>query len=266
MQGWILIVIGVIVVFLGITLILYLIQEKIIVHAVKLDKNHQFDFPGKFEEINLEANDGQLLNAVLFKVKEARGLVFYLHNHSGNLEHSSNLVFYLNNLQQDVLVIDYRGFGKTLGKFNEKDTYEDIKVWYDYVKTHYSEEKISIYGRGIGATFAAYLAKVNQPKTLILESPLYDLSYTARKYYPLLPKLEFISNYSFNTATHIKDVECPVLIMHGKKNKLVHYTNSQKLYELNKENINLEIIPEGDHHNMMNQKTYQEQVSSVLRA
>ena len=120
MSGWFLVIIGIIVVFSGITLVLYLIQERIIVHAVKLEENHKFDFPGNFEEMNLEADDGQLLNAVLFKVNEARGLVFYLHNHSGNLEHSGNLAFYLNSLQQDVLVIDYRGFGKTLGKLMKK--------------------------------------------------------------------------------------------------------------------------------------------------
>jgi len=157
MSGWILIILGLLVVLLGIVLILYLVQEKIIVHAVKLSKNHNFDFPGNFEEINLEAGDGHLLNAVLFKVNEARGLVFYLHNHSGNLEHSGNLAFYLNSFQQDVLVIDYRGFGKTLGKFNEKDTYKDIRIWYEHLKNDYSEKEITLYGRGIGATFATFL-------------------------------------------------------------------------------------------------------------
>lgn len=266
MSGWFLVIIGIIIVFSGITLILYLVQEKIIVHAVKLSKHHKFDFPGNFEEMNLEADDGHLLNAVLFKVKEARGLVFYLHNHSGNLEHSGNLAFYLNSLQQDVLVIDYRGFGKTLGRFNEEDTYKDIRIWYEHLKNNYSEEVITLYGRGIGATFAAYLAKQYHPKRLILESPLYDLSYTAKKYYPLLPKLKYISNYSFDTAMHFSDVTCPVIIIHGKKNKLVHYSNSQKLYELNKKNTQVEIMPDGDHHNMMKQQKYQELMSKAFRA
>jgi len=266
MSGWILIILGLLVVLLGISLILYVVQDKIVVHSIKLSKNYKFDFPGNFEEMNLEADDGHLLNAVLFKVNEARGLVFYLHNHSGNLEHSGNLAFYLNSLQQDVLVIDYRGFGKTSGKFNELDTYKDIRIWYEHFKDKYSEKEITIYGRGIGATFAAYLAKLNHPKCLILESPLYDLSYTAKKYYPLLPKLKYISNYSFDTAMHFSDVNCPVLILHGKKNKLVHYTNSQKLYELNKENTQLEIMPEGDHYNMMKQQKYLELMSKAFRA
>lgn len=266
MQGWVLIIIGLLVVLLGISLILYIVQEKIIIHAEKLSDDHEFSFPGSFEEINVIAHDGNKLNGVLFRVKESRGLVFYLHNHSGNLEHCSNLAFYLNNLHQDVLVIDYRGFGKTRGKFSEQNTYEDIKVWYDQMKGMYADQEITVYGRGIGTAFATYLAKIYHPKRLILESPLYDLLYTAKKYYPLLPNLKYISKYSFNTAMHIKEVECPILILHGKKNKLIHYTNSSKLYELNKKNITIALLADGDHYNMMSQQKYREQLTRVFQA
>lgn len=266
MPGWILIILGLFVLLLGIGIILYVVQERIIIHGEILSPNHEFSFHGSFEEINVKADDAHILNGVLFQAKESRGLVFYLHNHSGNVEHCSTLAFYLNNLHQDVLVIDYRGFGKTSGKFNEADTYNDIRIWYDKMKERYSEGVISIYGRGMGASFATYLANIYQPKRLILESPLYDILYMAKKYYPLMPSLKYILKYSFNTAMYIKDVECPILILHGKKNKLIHYTNSLKLYELNRENITLDILPEADHHNMMNQQKYREQLSRVLQA
>lgn len=65
---------------------------------------------------------------------------------------------------------------------------------------------------------------------------------------------------------HIKDVDCNILILHGKKNKLVHYTSSLKLYELNPEHITLDILPNGDHHNMVSQQQYREQLSRIFQA
>ena len=60
-----------------ISLTLYFLQDKIIFHPEKLPKNYQFNFTIDFEEINLESNDGNILNGLLFMAHNTKGLVIF---------------------------------------------------------------------------------------------------------------------------------------------------------------------------------------------
>ncbi len=265
MSFFVIIIISVLSVLIIISVILYLAQDKIIFHAVKLPANYRFSFKSDFEEINLKTHDNQTLNGLLFKVSDPKGVVLFFHNHSGNIEHWSRSATYINHLNYDALLIDYRGYGKSTGSFNEKLMMEDSKLWYDFTKDLYDENLITVYGRGIGGTFATYAASLNKPKRLILESPLYDMMFTSKYVYPYIPFKSLISKYRFDTASSIKNVKCKIYIFHGKLNKLVDYRNSVKLEELSKENIDLMIIPDGNHYNLVNHQMYLNKIAELLQ-
>ncbi len=251
---------------LVVSMTLYFLQEKFILHAEKLPVSHEFQFAGDFEEINLKMLDGINQNGVLFKTKNSRGLIILMHGHSGNAEYWGSMAFEFNKLQHDLLVLDYRGFGKSEGQFNENDTFSDVKVWYQHMTSIYPEKSISLYGKGIGSTFASYLAQEFNPDKLILESPLYDLKFTALKYYPLFPFIKYIPTYKFDTASQIKKVKLPVYIIHGKLNKLVHYENSTKLLGINSAYVDLCLIEDGDHHNLTKHREYIIYLNQILSA
>ena len=258
------IIVIILVVFLvfTISLTLYFLQDKIIFHPEKLPKNYQFNFTIDFEEINLESNDGNILNGLLFMAHNTKGLVIFYHNHSGNIEHWSRSALFMNKLGHDVLLMDYRGFGKSTGSFNEGSFLEDAKLWYNYGRDRYDEDKISIYGRGLGATFATYVASLNNPKRLCLESPFCSLNYMAKMHYPLLP-VKLISKYKFETYKYIGDVKCKVYLFHGKLNKLISYKNSVKLHEASKENTELLLLPNGNHYNLINNPLYLNKIKEI---
>ena len=245
--------------------VLYFVQDKIIFHAEKLPANYTFSFRNDFEEINLKTQDGETLNGLLFKIKEPKGVILFFHNHSGNVEHWSRSATYVNHLKYDILLMDFRGYGKSTGKYNEKNMFKDAKLWYDFAKNIYSESFITVYGRGIGATFATYVASLNNPKRLLLESPMYDLVFTSRYHYPYIPFKILILKYKFRTADYIKGVKCKTYIFHGEQNSIVNYKNSVKLYELNKENIELISIPDGNHYNLVNHKTFIQSIDRILK-
>lgn len=251
---------------LVVSLTLYFLQEKFILHAEKLPPSYDFDFAGEFEELNLKMLDGVSQNAVLFKTENSKGLIMLFHGHSGNVEYWENMAFKFNSLGYDLLVIDYRGYGKSEGRFVEKDTFSDVKQWYEHMTSIYPEGEIILYGKGIGSTFASYLASEFTPSKLILESPLYDLKFTAAKYYPLFPFIKYIPSYKFDTASHMKKVQVPVYIVHGKLNELVHYKNSTRLLALNTEYIDLCLIEDGDHHNLVKHPAYIQYIVSILGA
>jgi len=265
MPTWVLIILAVFFVGLVINVVLYFIQDKILFHPETISKNYEFNFSNDFEEIFLETLDGASLNGVLFKLNNPKGVVLYFHNHSGNVKHCSNAVHVFNELNYDVLVMDYRGFGKSTGVFNEVLMSADSQLWYDYVMNRYDEDKIALYGRGIGATFATYVASRNNPKILCLESPLYNLFYTAKFHYPYVPR-KIISKYEFNTAKYFTTVSCMKYIFHGKQDDLVHYTNSQKLYDLSKKNSKLILISEANHYNLGSNNFYLQKIEQLFNA
>ena len=264
----ILIILGVL--FIGalvVSLTLYLLQEKFILHAEKLPRSYIFDFAGDFEEMNLMMSDGVNQNGVLFKTKNSKGLIMFFHGHSGNVDHFGSIAYRFNKfLNHDFLVMDYRGYGKSEGKFSEQHTFLDVKQWYQEMVLIYDEAEISLYGKGIGSTFAAYLASEYNPSKLVLESPLYDLKFTALKYYPLFPFIKYIPTYTFDTAAYLKNIRLPIYLVHGKLNKLVHYENSNKLLSINAAHADLCLIEDGDHHNLVKHLEYAQYISKIFGA
>jgi hypothetical protein len=245
------------------SVILYFVQDKIFFHPEKILKSEHYKFSNEFEEIFLKATDGILLNGVLFQLKNPKGLVLYYHNHSGNLKHCSNAVYRFNQLNYDVLVMDYRGFGKSEGSYDEAKMYNDAELWYNHAKLLYDERDMVVYGRGLGATFAGYVSSINNPKYLCLESAMYSLIYASKFHYRFLPKKLFIK-YKFNLADNLKNVACNTFIFHGMKDNLIHYSNSEKLHDISKEKSELILIPEGDHYNLGSNPIFLHKIEGIL--
>ena len=243
---------------------MYFLQDRILFHPEKLPKDYRFEFTNDFEEINLTTEDGEVLNGLLFKVDNSKGLVVFYHNHSGNIEHWSRFALFMNKFDYDVLLMDYRGFGKSTGKFNEQSLLGDSILWYNYALDRYDEESMSIYGRGIGATFATYVASKNKPKRLCLESPFFNINYAAKAHYPYLPT-KLLSRYKFETNKYIVDVNCKIYIFHGELNKLVRFKNSEKLYEISKHNIELFLIPDANHYNLISNTFYLNKMTEICK-
>jgi len=261
MSVWMILLVFVILILVLVSLVLYLIQEKFIFHGVKIPVDYNFNFEHDFEEINLSAKDGEVLNAVLFKRQEPKGLILFFHNHSGNVIKWSDTAIFLSNYNYNVLLVDYRGFGKSTGKFDENMMQEDAGLWYDLVKDQYSE--IIVFGRGIGAYFAARVAANNTVDQLILESPVYNLARAGKYIYPYQPYY-LLLKYKFDCSEDIRRVHCKTTILHGKKDSVVCYRSSQDLYELNRDHVELILIEDADHFNIMNHPVYLETIERLL--
>jgi len=138
---------------------------KMIFPGAKLSANYQFAFPDRFEEINIQAKDSIKLNAVLFKADSSKGVILYLHGNIGALDEWGKIAKTYTTLHYDLLMIDYRGYGKSEGRIkNENQLYSDVQKAYDYLLTIYPENKIIVLGYSIGTGPAAWLAANNHLK------------------------------------------------------------------------------------------------------
>jgi len=142
--------------------------------------------------------------------------------------------------------------------------YNDEELWYEFAKQHYSESKITVYGRSLGTTFAAYVAAQNEPYKLILEAPFYSMLAIAKSRFYLLP-IRYLLDYTFPTYQFMDDVNCPVTIYHGTYDQVISYDQGTKLYNsFNSDKKELITIPKGGHNNLISFKEYTESIRLEL--
>ena len=247
----------------GFTLMLF--QERLIFLDDELSELYQFDFPVPFEELNLEVADTARLNGIHFKTENAKGLIIYYHGNSGNLERWGNEVQYFVKLNYDVVVMDYRGYGKSQGKRTMKILLEDAQLFYDYGKGHFEEENITLYGRSLGTGIVTHVASNNKPKQLILETPYYDFRSIVQRFYPIFP-VGISLKYNFKTNEYIQEVDCPIYIFHGTSDDVVPYESGKKLHESVEEGQSTLItIKDGEHKDLIKFEEFRNRMEEVLR-
>ena len=244
--------------------VIYFFQENLIFMPTPLSQEHSYVMKSDFDEVTIVANDGAKLNGLLQKATNEKGLVLYFHGNAGNLQRWGELTEFFVEIGYSVLVMDYRGYGKSTGKKSQENLYSDAILWYNYAKKMYPETKITVYGRSLGTTFATYAASKNNPKKLILESPFYSIEEVAKSKFPFLP-IKYLLHYKFPTYLYISDVPCPITIYHGTNDKVISYQQGKKLFEsIENSSKKMISIPEGGHNDLANFKEYVSTIEEEL--
>jgi len=239
-------------------------QEELIFFPTKLPANHVFRFNSTFQERFIKTPDGHRLHGLLFKADTSAGLIFYLHGNAGDLDSWGEIAATYTNLNYDIFMLDYRGYGKSEGNISsEKQFHEDVQLAYDHVKKDYPEEKIVVLGYSIGTGTAARLAAYNQPKMLILQSPYYSLIDLAQKLYPMVPSA--IIKYKFKTHEYVEKTKAPVVLIHGDKDEVIYYGSSLKLKTHLKPQDQLITLPGQPHNGFTENPEYLEVLQEILQ-
>jgi uncharacterized protein len=242
----------------------YWFQELVIVHPVPLPRDHEYHFPWPLTDTLLPTPDGAELNVLWFRAPQPRGVVVYYHGNAGNLDRWGHVAGDLVGLGHDVVIWDYRSFGKSTGQLSEASLLQDAQQVYDLAKQHYPEAQITVFGRSLGTGPAACVAAHNRPRQLILETPYYNLHDLAARYVPLLPH-RWLLRYHLTTDQWLNQARCPVHIFHGTDDEIVPYESGQKLAKLLKPGDTFTTLPGGTHHNLGQYHAYQRHLAQLLR-
>lgn len=243
--------------------LLYFTQENLIFFPEKLDRDYQFEFNQTFEEIEFQVEDNISLNGVLFKSDSSKGLIYYLHGNAGSIRTWGRIAKTYTDLNYDLLMLDYRGYGKSEGSISsENQIYRDLQTVYDSIKTKYAEDKIIILGYSIGTGPATKLASCNDPRLLILQAPYYNLVDMMTHHYRIIPT--FILKYKFETNQYIQDCSMTIVIFHGDQDEVIYYESSIKLQELIKEMDTLITLKGQGHNGMSYNDDYQIALKEIL--
>lgn len=245
----------------------YFRQEILIFQPEHLPAAYQFNFPGHYQELMWDVN-GAKINALHFRVKRPKGVVLYFPGNAGNLSAWGDVATEFTGRGYDVLIPEYRGYGKSTGKINNEDMLlHDAAFAYRYLQKHYDENRIVIYGRSLGSGFAVYLGKRARPRMIILESPFFTISDVAHVYYPFIPiaVIERILRYHMPLNQWIQDVRCPVYLIHGTKDDIVPYDSSIRLLPLIRAKATMISITGGNHNNLSDFSYYHKQIDLILQ-
>lgn len=243
--------------------ILFLIQERMIFFPEKLPKDYTFRFNQPFEEIYIKTEDQKFLHGLLFRSDSSKGLIFYMHGNAGSLRSWGEVAKTYSDLNYDVYMLDYRGYGKSESSINSQEQlHMDIQSAYNEMKKKYPEEKITVLGYSIGTGMASKLASTNNPKRLILQAPYYNLADMMKHYYPIIPI--FILKYKLETNKYIKDCKMPIVLIHGKQDEIIYYNSSVKLKKLIKPTDTLITLNNQGHNGMTDHPEYKNIIKEVL--
>ena len=132
----------------------------------------------------------------------------------------------------NVLIIDYRGYGRSTGKPSEQGLYRDAEAAWHYLTRSrgIDAKEIVLFGRSMGGAVATWLAAETQPAAVIVESTFTSVPDMAAKLYPLLP-VRLLARLDFNAQENIRRVESPVLILHSRDDEIVPFEHARSLYE-----------------------------------
>jgi hypothetical protein len=243
-------------------------QDQMIFKSVPLEKEHVFQTDYPFEEIYLPTPQNSHIHGLWFHEKESKGVVLFFHGRGKNLQFWAHRAYPFIERGYDVLIIDYRGFGKSSKGFKESWLLEDGETAYNFLLSHYSEGQITVYGHSMGTSIATWVASNHHPKMLILEAPFFNMIEAAAFTKPFIPEfvIRFILKYHLRTDAWIAKVKSPIYIFHGIPDKIVPYEHSQKLYGKIKENKKNEFItlPNAGHVDIHHDPIYIEKLEELL--
>jgi len=267
MPYWLSILITIAIVYITISIALYYLQDYMLFKPEKLPKDFQFNYENQdTKEYSIETRDGANINGLRFIPKgESKGVVLYLKGNSKSIKGWGKFAVDFTRHGYNVIMVDYRGFGKSTGKRSQKAIKRDLQVVYNKIKDQTTEDRIIVYGRSLGSGFATKLASTNFPKMLILDAPYYSLTKVTARYMPFMP-LSILMKYPLPTYKWLKYVQCPIHIIHGTHDKLIPYKTSVKLSQIKPKLTKLHTVIGGGHKNLNTYESYHSMLEEIINS
>jgi pimeloyl-ACP methyl ester carboxylesterase len=245
-------------------LVIYFIQERLIFKPEKLSADFEFSYDAPFRELFFDVEKGVRINGLHFFREKPAGLILYFHGNTRSIKGWAKYAKDFYRYNYDVVLVDYRGFGKSTGKRSEHAMLNDMQFIYNTLKEEYPENHLVLYGRSMGSGFATKLASDNHPRYLILDAPYYSFSKVVERFMPFMP-VRFVLRFKLRSDRWIKKVHCPVYIIHGTRDLLIPIRNSIQLQELNPQHTTLIRIHGGGHNNLPDFPEYHNFLRNILQ-
>lgn len=201
------------------------------------------------EEVDLRTEDGVRLHGWFLPVAGSRLTLLVCHGNAGNISHRLDRALLAQaHLRTDVLLFDYRGYGKSDGVPDEEGTYRDARAaWRWLIAKGQSPGRIVIFGESLGAAVALQLALDTEgAHALVLESPFASVPEMARAVYPFLPVWPLVRT-RYDNLGKVKRLRVPLLVLHGERDDIVPFAQGRGVFDAAPEPKRFFAIPGAAH-------------------
>lgn len=218
--------------WLLLSLLLYFYQPKLVFHPLfEIEATPEL-ISLDYEDLSLATSDGETINAWWIPHPEAKANLLFFHGNAGNISHRLDSINIFHQLGLSVLIIDYRGYGKSTGTPSEQGSYIDAETAWDYLtkEKEIPDKDIILFGRSLGGAVATWLAAKQSAAALIIESTFTSIADMGKHYYPYLPT-SLLARIEYLSIERIANIKTPILVIHSQSDEIVPYQYGQKLFE-----------------------------------
>ncbi len=218
------------------------------------------------EDVFLHAKDGVKIHSFLLPAPESKRALLFLHGNAGNASHRLPNAAELRRLGCSVLLLDYRGYGRSEGRPSEAGVYRDSQAGLDYLVETLKVPigRVTVFGRSLGGAVAVDLARDRALAGVILESTFSSLSDLGRTIGGRL--FSFLAGGRFASIDKIALVRAPLLFFHGDQDQIVDHTLGHRLFEAARSPKSFETIRGAGHNDtiQVGGRAYFERIGAFL--
>ena len=186
---------------------------------------------GSTEVLSFETDDGELLYGWYCRAQHPVASALYCHGNTGNLSNTAHVMPHLLDAGINVLLFDYRGFGRSSGSPSLSGIIDDgvtAARLHDQIRP--KNIPSILYGYSLGGAIAAQVIRRHPFDGLILQSTFTNLPDIARVTFPRVP-LHLVSGRLFDTLEVVRNLTIPALIIHGTTDEVCPSWMAKQLHD-----------------------------------
>ena len=210
---------------------MYFFQRKLLYHPF----SPQITGKGlihNFETINFKTSDNFELKGWFHLKNSNKKTILFLHGNAGNLDNRIDKLNFLGNMDINFLIISWRGYSGNPGNPSETGLYKDALGGIEWLnKKGISNDRIILYGESLGTAITTEVAQNENFAGIILEAPFTSMVDMGQKIYPIFP-VKFLLKDKYESKNKIKNIKSPILVLHGRKDKIVPFYMGEKIFEM----------------------------------
>jgi uncharacterized protein len=205
-----------------------------------------------FRDVALNTDDGERLHGWWIAASPPPvGHVLLCHGNAGNVGDRVVHAALLVDAGFDVLLFDYRGYGRSSGSPGEQGSYSDARAARAALLAQPGVDGSRVFylGESLGGAVALSLAMECPPKGLILQSAFTSVRAMARLHYPILPTALVPDAYP--SLKLIRQLDAPLLVVHGERDEVVPPAQGSALFEAAPGPKGMQVFPGVGHNDLI---------------
>ena len=254
--------------------------SQLFLHPTREQALHPEKLGLAYEDVFLPLGDGARLHGWFLPAKAARGTILHLHGNGDNISSFIGAVHWLPARGYNVLLLDYRGYGRSDGVATIAGAHADAQLALRYLAARQGpgSERLVVLGQSLGGSIGIYAVAHAAPpdrariKGVISEGAFSSYSRIARERmnalwltWPLQWPLSLLFSDEYSAEDALPQLGgIPLLLIHGDRDQVVPYSHSQRLNDRATGRHELWTIAGGGHIDALTRNEWRERLMAWL--